>query len=73
MNMSLKINPLVSTRRSEYSSYSDNDIQNQYSALDDKRKALILGYDSGEVTDDQLDAIDRELFKLDDELCARGL
>ena len=64
--MSLKINPLVSTRRPEYSSYSNNDIQNQYSTLDDKRKAVILDYDNGKVTDDQLDAIDRELFKLDD-------
>ena len=71
--MSLKINPLVSTRRPEYSSYSDNDIQNQYAAMDDRRKALILDYDNGKATDDQLDAIDRELFKLDDELCARGL
>ena len=71
--MALKINPLVSIRRPEYSSYSDNDIQNQYDAMEDRRKALVIDCDNGRATDDQLDAIDRELFKLDDELCARGL
>lgn len=67
-----KINPLVSVRRSEYTSYTDDDIQRMYAAMDNKRKAMILDYDNGKATDDDLDVIDRELFKLDDELCARG-
>ena len=70
--MTIKINPLVSSRRPEYASFSDNDIQRMYAAMDDKRKMTILDYDNGKATDDDLDAIDRDLFKLDDELCARG-
>lgn len=67
-----KINPLVSVRRAEYTSYTDDDIHRMYAAMDNKRKVIILDYDNGKATDDDLDAIDRELFKLDDELCARG-
>lgn len=70
--MATKINPLISTRRAEFSSYSDADIQAQYETADNRRKALILDYDNGKATDADLDVIEALLFKLDDELCARG-
>lgn len=60
---------MASQRRPEFASFSDADIQAQYASADDKRKALILDYDNGRATD----AIDRVLFALDDELCARGM
>lgn len=63
---------IASQRNPAYSSYSDADIQNQYASADNKRKALILDYDNGRATDADLDAIDRVIFSLDDELCARG-
>lgn len=64
---------LASQRRPDFAAYSDTDIQNQYAAADERRKAMILDYDNGKVTDDDLDALDKVLFALDDELCARGL
>lgn len=64
---------LASQRRPDFAACSDTDIQNQYAAADERRKAMILDYDNGKVTDDDLDALDKVLFALDDELCARGL
>jgi len=64
---------LASQRNPALSSYSDNDIQNQYAAADGRRQALIFDYDNGKATDADLDAIDSVIFALDDELCARGL
>lgn len=63
---------IASQRNPIYASYSDADIQNQYDSADNKRKALMLDYDNGKVTDEDIDAIDKILFRLDDELCARG-
>jgi hypothetical protein len=63
---------LESMRNPKFNSYADADIQRMYASLDDKRKACVLLYDQGKATDAELDAIDRALFLLDDELCARG-
>ena len=74
-----KYNPLISQRRPEFASFSDADIQNQYAKADRERKALIIDLDCcislidiGTV-EKEIDVIDRVLFALDDELCARGL
>ena len=64
---------LASRRNPMLSSYSGTDIQRMYAATDDRLKALILDYDAGHATDADLDRVHSELFKLDDELCARGL
>lgn len=63
---------LASVRSPEYSSYSDTDIQNQYTAADARYRALILDYDMGKATDADLEAADTLCARLDDELCARG-
>lgn len=68
----MKTSVLISTRRPEFSSYSDNDIQRMYAAADAQRKALIIDYDDGKATEEDLNAIDKKIFALDDELCARG-
>ena len=65
---------LASKRNPIYSSYSDEDIQRMHESADQKRKSLIILIDrlDPNTTDDDLTAIDRTIFSLDDELCARG-
>ena len=63
---------LNSSRRAEYASYSDSDLQKMYAQNDDAYKDMMRLYDNGEVSDCDVEAIERIGFALDDELCARG-
>lgn len=64
---------MASQRRPELDSYSDADIQRMYDTADNCRKVLVLRMDNGEDVESLIDDVDKTLFILDDELCARGM
>ena len=59
----------VSQRRPEYENHTDFDIESQLKLAEKNRSDML---DDG-ADDALIDDIDRLIFKLDDELCARGL
>lgn len=60
---------LASQRNPAFDAYTDAELQEKLDSLSDYRENRI---DDG-ASDSEIDEIDRQLFLLDDELCARGL
>ena len=59
---------MQSTHNPRFATLSDNELSTLYVSTYQQRKSML---DTG--ADNEIDALDSELFWLDDELCARGL
>ena len=66
-------NVFVSQRRKEFADYPDSEIEDMLESAEQRRLQLCEDADNGEDDESAIDEIDRLIFKLDDELCARGL
>lgn len=65
---------LKSTHNPQFADLSDEQLSAAYLNAENERRQLMARYDSGEeIEDAAIDAIDAQLFQIDDELCARNL
>lgn len=72
-------NILISQRHPEYANHPDSDIKTQLRMAERERKELMIDFDCAisildlHTIEEEIKDIDRLIFRLDDELCARGL
>jgi hypothetical protein len=64
---------LKSIHNPKFANLTDSQLSAAYLAAENERRQLMAQNDSGADIDAALDAIDSQLFQLDDELCARDL
>jgi hypothetical protein len=64
---------LKSIHNPNFADLTDLQLSAAYLAAENERRQLMAQHDSGADIDAALDAIDSQLFQLDDELCARDL
>ena len=64
---------LKSIHNPQFADLTDSELNAVYLNAENERRQLIAQHDSGADIDAALDAIDAQLFYLDDELCARDL
>ena len=65
---------LKSIHNPRFADLTDEQLSAAYLSAENARRALMARYDDGaEIDDAALDAIDAQLFQIDDELCARDL
>jgi hypothetical protein len=64
---------MASIHNPQFAELNDSQLADAYLTAEIERRHLIAQNDTGADVDAQLDAIDAQLFLIDDELCARGL
>lgn len=64
---------LKSTHNPQFADLTDSQLSAAYLSAENERRALIAQHDNGADVDAALDALDAQLFQIDDELCARDL